>query len=176
VLLIIEIALGIVLGAFLLWVIVAIANYEPSRSEPRQEPTVWLICIGGLTECFVNKDEGKEICCRDMLYDPAFANTVHQFARYEDAKAWAKEMVNVSLSDNSREAPTTTFWHGNLEVREVTPSAAAAWLQHRGADGKLDPVYLAECEANYIRGTGRQAAEEAAHMARMRERQARGNN
>src|SRR5712672_2196028 len=98
--LIVEIALGIVLGVFLLWFIYAVANYQAPPPTPNSEPIVCLVCIGGLTECIYDKDKGKEYCCKDMLYDPAFANTVRQFATYEEAKDWAEEMVNVRLAES----------------------------------------------------------------------------
>ncbi len=174
-LLIIEIALGIVLGAFLLWAIYAIANYQSPGPAPKWEPTVWLVCIGGLTECIFDKEKGEGYCCRDMVYNPAFANTVHKFATYEEARAWAKEMVNVRLAE-SWEAPERAYWHGNLEVRVVTLPEAARWMEHRTTDGKVDPVYLAECAARANVAQEKEAAEEAAHMARMQERLARGQD
>lgn len=167
-LLIIEIAFGIVLGNFLLWAIYSIATYQSPRPEPKWEPTVWLACVGGLTECMFDKEKGKGYCCRDMVYDPAFANTVHQFATYKDAQDWSKEMVNVCLAE-SWEMPKT-YWHGNLEVREVTLSVAARWMEHRIADGKVDPVYLAECAARARVAQEKQTTEEAAHIARMEKR------
>lgn len=176
-LLIIEIAVGIVLGAFLLWIIHAADNYQTQRrSHPDQEPELraWLVCIGGQTECMFDKEKGKGYCCGGMIYDPWFANTVHQFPTYDEARAWAKEMVNVDLGDLSWEAPDRTYWHGNLEVREVTHSQAAQWMEHRIANGKVDPVYLAECEARAKASQEQRAAEESAHMVRMLERRARG--
>jgi hypothetical protein len=175
VLLIIEIALGIVLGVFLLWVIYAIVNYQSPGPVPKWEQTVWLVCIGGLTECVFDKEKGKGYCCRDMVYNPAFANTVHQFSTYEKARDWAKEMVNVRLVE-SWEASKTTYWHGNLEVREVTLPVATRWMEHRTADGKVDPLYLAECAARAKVAQEKQGGEEAVHKARMQERLARGQN
>jgi len=173
VLLIIEIALGIVLGFFLLRVIYATTHRQSSRPEREPEPTVWLVCIGGQTECLFDKEKGKGYCCTDMIYDPAFANTVHQFDTYEAAQNWAKEMVNVRLYD--RWEPDTVYWHGNLEVREVTLPIAARWMEHRTADGKVDPAYLAECAAHAKMAEEKQTAEKAAHLARMQERRSRGN-
>jgi hypothetical protein len=172
--LVIEIALGIVLGAFLLWLIFAIANYQSPRPEPKWEPTVWLVCIGGLTKCIFAKDRPEGYCCGDTVYDPAFANTVHQFATYEEAKSWAKEMVNVSLGDTSE--PERTYWHGNLEVRAVTPEVAARYMEYRIAGGKVDPVYLAECSERLRVANEKEAAEKAAHVVRMQERRDRANN
>lgn len=174
--LIIEIALGIVLGVFFLWIIYSIANYQsPPSPRLKQEPTVWLVSIGGLTECLFDKDRGKGYCCLDMVYDPAFANTVRQLATYEEAQAWTKEMVNVRLAE-SWETPTTTYWHGNLEVMEVTTDVAARWMEHRTAEGKVDPIYLAECAARAKGADEKRAADEAAHMARMQGRRERGQS
>jgi hypothetical protein len=174
VLLVIEIALGIVLGVFLLWVIYAVANHQSPRPVPEWEPTVWLVCIGGHTECMFDKEKGKGYCCKDMVYDPAFANTVHQFATYEEAQNWAKEMVNVRL--DKRWATGATYWHGNLEVREVTLPAAARWMEYRIAGGKVDPLYLAECAARLKVAQEKRSAEEAAHIKRMQERRTRRQN
>ncbi len=121
-----------------------------------------------------DKEKGKGYCCRDMIYDPAFANTVHQFSTFKEVQNWAKEMVNVDLAE-SWETPRT-YWHGNLEVREVTLPEAARWMEYRTADGKVDPVYLAECAARRKAAQEKRAAEEAAHIARMQERCARGQN
>jgi hypothetical protein len=173
--LIVEIALGIVLGLFLMWAIGAVASYRSPPPTPKWEPTVCLVCIGSLTECIYDKEKGKGYCCKDMLYDPAFANTVHQFATYDEAKAWAKEMVNVRFAE-SWQTPRTTYWHGNLEIREATLPVAARWMEHRTADGKVDPVYLAECAARAKVYNEKQAKEEAEHAARMQERLVRGQN
>lgn len=170
--LVIEIALGIVLGAFLLWLIHAIANYQSPSPAPEWEPTVWIVIIGGLTECILDKDSH---CCSDMLYDPAFANTVHQFPTYEEARVWAKEMVNVDLGDSGWEAPGRTYWHGNLKVRAVASDEAARWMEYRTANGKVDPVYLAEAAERVRTANEKDAAEKAAHMARMQQRRDRAN-
>lgn len=173
--LIIEIALGIVLGAFLLWLISAIASYEKPRQAQASapEPTVWLVKIGGLTKCILDEGSG---CCRDMLYDPALANSIHQFATYDEAREWAKEMVNVDLGDNSWEAEAHTYWHGNLEVVEVTPTVAARYMEHRTGDGKVDPAYTAAREERWKTAQAKQDAEKAAHLERMRERRDRAQN
>ena len=176
--LIIEVVVGIVLAVFLLKAIFAMSN-RPSRSPVLNEPesTVWLIFIGDQTECVLAKEKEAGYCCQDKVYNPAFANTVHQFSTLEEARAWTKEMVNVQLDEAWGGTPaTTTYWHGNLEVKEVTPAAAAGWLEHRTADGKVDPVYLAECAARAKAAEERLAAEEAAHLARMQERLSRGQN
>jgi len=195
--LIIEIALGLVLGVFLLWAIpaivvtvgVAIGSIFESIDDsllpaPKREPTVWLICIGDLKLCPGDEiAEAKGLCCRDMVYNPAFADTVHQFDTYEEARVWAKEMVNVPLVEtptqsfvSEREDDRPKYWHGNLEVYEVTPTSAARWMEHRIADGKFDPVYLAEGEARLKVADEKRVAEEAAHIARMQERLAPGRD
>lgn len=76
----------------------------------------------------------------------------------------------------SWETPGKTYWHGNLEVMEVTLPVAANWMKDRTADGKVDPAYLAEGEARAKAAQEKQATEDAAHLARMRERRDRGHN